>query len=49
MVMGLDITGRKWQKVTKVADEASMTSFFRGNEAPNYYCGGFRRDKLSKP
>ena len=49
MVMGLDIIGQKWQKVTKVADEASMTSFFRGNEARDCYCSGFRRDKLLEP
>lgn len=49
MAMGLDIIGQKWQKVTKVADEASMTSFFKGNEARDCYCSGFKRDKLLEP
>ena len=49
MVMSLDMTGRKWQKITKVVDEASMSNFFRGNKALAWYHEGFRRDKLLKP
>ena len=36
MATDLEITGRKWQKVTKVSDKARMTSFFRGQEASDW-------------
>lgn len=49
MLTGLEISGRKWKKVTKVVNEASLAIFFRGNEALDRYHGGLRRDKLSEP
>lgn len=49
MVTGLDLKGRKWQKITKVENEVSLSSFFRDNEALDGYRKGFRRDKLLEP
>jgi hypothetical protein len=49
MVMGLEITGRKWQKVTKVSDEANLSSFFKGKEVLDQYQGDFRREMLPEP
>lgn len=49
MAKGLDMKGRKWQKITKVVDEVSLSSFVRENEALDRYQGGFRRDKVPEP
>ena len=49
MATGLNTKGKKWKKVTKVPDEASMNNFFTEDEEPVRYRGGFKRDKLSEP
>ena len=49
MATGLTTKGKKWKKVTKVPDEASMNNFFAENEELIRHRGGFKRDKLSKP
>ena len=49
MATGLNMKGKKWKKVTKVPDEASMNNFFAEDEESVRYRGGFKRDKLPKP
>ena len=49
MATGLSLKQKKWKKVTKTVDEASMNCFFANNEEPIHYRGGFQREKLSAP
>ena len=49
MATGLSMKGKKWRKVTKTTDEASMNSFFAKDEEPVRYRVGFKRDKLPAP
>ena len=46
MATGLSAKGRKWRKVAKMSDEASMNGFFREGEDPVRFRGGFMREKL---
>ena len=41
MAIGLSMKGKKWKKVTKIADEVSMNRFFAKDEEPVRYRGGF--------
>ena len=49
MATDLSSKGRKWKKVMKMLDEASMNSFFKEGEEPVHFWGGFRREKLPEP
>ena len=49
MATGLSMKGKKWRKVTKITDEASMNRFFAEDEESIHYRGGFKGDKLLVP
>ena len=49
MATSLLAKGRKWKKVTKMSDEASMNNFFGEGEEPVCFKGGFMREKLPEP
>ena len=49
MAFGLSMKGKKWKKVTKMVDEASMSSLSANDEESVHYKGGFRRYKLLVP
>ncbi len=49
MAIGLSMKGKKWRKVTKISNEASMSSLFVEGEKPVHYREGFKRDKLPAP
>ena len=49
MANGLSLKGKKWKKVTKMADEVRMNNFFGEREEPVRYRGGFKREKLLEP
>lgn len=49
LAMRLTMRGRKWKKVTRVVDEASLNCFFLEGEEPIHHRGGFMREKLPEP
>ena len=49
LVMGLAMKGRKWKKVMRVIDDASLQRFFVDGEEPIQHRGGFMWEKLPDP